>query len=396
MKVTALFLTILMSATGFAQISKKDEKAINKSLAFYEKREYEKAIKKLEPALNNNLDNRKIWEMELEYQYRKYTKPSEAMQQLMELFGNMTDENGDPINLTISISEGDASELVNSCAKCMRYIENMPTAYVYLRKYMIDTPVDTAVIKAAVDEFKTAEKEFSDKNYSKAILFYKKALEIDSNYYRATLYLGDTYFEEEKYETAAEYYMKAAEMQPELLEPIKYLTDAYLKLNDEKMALKSATEGIVIFPDSDMFRRMKEAAYLDDKKFERNWMQRPFEVNQMYHTPKTLATDESPWKYYQEALKNIEPFCDSSGVIIKDNDLTDLKHLEVYAWDYMLKNSDDDMLTPARKAKKAGYLNEFVFISMFHPDFWEQYKDYRSNNKQKMTDYLTLYLLKDK
>lgn len=396
MKVTALFLTVLMSATGFAQISKKDEKAINKSLALYEKREYEKAIKKLEPALNNNLDNRKIWEMELEYQFRKYNQPSEMMQQMMELFGNMTDENGNPINLSFTISGGDASELIQSCAKCMRYIENMPTAYIYYRKYGIDPKVDTAVIKAAVDEFNTAEKEFSDKNYAKAILFYKKALDIDSSYYRATLYLGDTYYADEKYESAVEYYKTAAEMQPELLEPLKYLTDAYLKLNDSKNALKYSTEGIVTFPDSDMFRRMKEAAYLEDKKFERNWIQRPYEVNKMYQSPKEIAAEESPWKYYQEALKKIEPYCDSSGIIIKDNDLTNFKHLEVYAWDYMLKNSDDDMLEPARKAKKAGYLNEYVFISVFHPDFWEQYKDYRNNNQQKMTDYLTLYLLKDK
>lgn len=393
MKLSVLLLTLLIATSGFTQISKKDEKAINKSLKFYEKGEYDKAIKKLEPALNNNLDNRKIWEMELEYQFRKYNRPNEILQ---EFFQYLTDESGNPVTLSISLDGGDASGLVQSCAKCMRYIENMSTAYIYYRKYGIDPKVDTAIIKAAVDEFNTAEKEYSDKNYAKAALFYKKALEIDSNYYRATLYLGDTYYAEEKFESAIEYYNTASKMQPELLEPLKYLTDAYLKLNDEKNALKYCTQGIITFPDSDMFRRMKEAAYLDDKKFDRNWMQRPFEVNQMYQTPKTLATDESPWKYYQEALKKIEPFCDSSGVIIKDNDLTDLKHLEVYAWDYMLKNSDDDILESARKAKKAGYLNEYVFISMFHPDFWEQYKDYRSNNKQKMTDYLTLYLLKDK
>lgn len=394
MKIYSLILFILIASISFAQISKKDEKAINKSLKFYEKKEYDKAIQKLSPALNNNLENKKIWEMELEYQFRKYNRVNEVMQDLAYL---LKDENGNPLTITVSFegSEG-TEELVASSARCIRYIENMSTAYIYLRKFAVDPKVDTAVVKAAIDEFNTAEREFTDKNYSKAILFYKKALDIDSNYYRATLYLGDTYYSDENFEEAIKYFSKASSMQPDLLEPKKYLTDAYLKLNMNDEAIETCADGIITFPDSDMFLRLKELAYLKDKKFKRNWIKRPFEVNQMYVTPSEKTEDESPWKYYQEALEMIAPYCDSTGIIVKENDLTDSKYLEVFAWEYMLKNSDDDILEPARKAKKAGYLNEYVFLSAFHIDFWDQFKDYRSNNKQKMIDYLTLYLMKEK
>ena len=117
-----------------------------------------------------------------------------------------------------------------------------------------------------------------------------------------------------------EYFKEAIEKQPTLLEPRKYLTDAYIDLEELDKALASCIEGIIVFPDSDMFRRVGDICYKKGMKFNRQWMPRDLDLNEIGIEQSSVSM--TPWNFYREAKSKIEPFCDDNGVIIKENGLT--------------------------------------------------------------------------
>jgi len=396
MKTTLLLLLAFTFSLSYSQITKKESKAIEKSIKLYKDKKYDKAIDKLAPVLQTHKNNNKLWEINIEIYYQDYLETYNSMNSLISFFKETEIINEDGIKSTLTISSNGNfgfDDFIYQCSKSTRLIENITTANVYLRNYLVDTPVDTAISKDAKDAFDSAEIEFQKRNFSKAIELYNKSLEYEPSYYKASMYLGDCHWADGRPAKAIEYFKEAIEKQPTLLEPRKYLTDAYIDLEELDKALASCIKGIIVFPDSDMFRRVGDICSKKGMKFNRKWMPRDLDLNEIGIEQSSVSM--TPWKFYREAKSKIEPFCDDNGVIIKENGLTKQHYMETYCWEHMLANTKDEQFDFARKAMDGGYLDCFTLVSLYHISLHKQFKYFAKNNGSKITDYFNLMLISE-
>ena len=392
MKITLLLLLVSTFNMSYTQITKKESKTIEKSINLYQDKKYDKAIDRLAPVLQTHKNNNKLWEINIEIYYQNYLETYNSMNSLISFFKEteINNEDGSKSKLTIT-SNGNFGfdDFIYQCSKSTRLIENITTSNVYLRNYLIDT----AISKDAKDAFTSAEIEFQKRNFSKAIELYNKSLEYEPSYYKASMYLGDCHWADGRPAKAIEYFKEAIEKQPTLLEPRKYLTDAYIDLEELDKALASCIEGIIVFPDSDMFRRVGDICYKKGMKFNRKWMPRDLDLNEIGLEQSIVSM--TPWNFYREAKSKIEPFCDDNGVIIKENGLTKQHYMETYCWEHMLANTKDEQFNFARKAMNGGYLDCFTLVSLYHISLHKQFKHFAKNNGSKIKDYFSLMLVSE-
>ena len=396
MKITLLLILLSTFNINYSQITKKESKTIEKSIKLYKDKKYDKAIEKLAPVLKEHKNNNKLWEINIEIYYQNYLKTYNSMNSLISFFKEteINNEDGTKSKLTIT-SNGNFGfdDFIYQCSKSTRLIENITTSNVYLRNYLVDTPVDTAISKDAKDAFDSAEIEFQKRNLSKAIELYNKSLEYEPSYYKASMYLGDCHWADGRPEKAVEYFKKSIEKQPTLLEPRKYLTDAYIDLEELDKALASCIEAIIVFPDSDMFRRVGDICNKKGMKFSRQWLPRDLDLNEIGIEQKSVSM--TPWNFYREAKSKIEPYCDDNGVIIKENGLTKQHYMETYCWEHMLAQTKDKQFDFARKAMDGGYLDCFTLVSLYHISLHKQFQYFAKNNGSKIKDYFNLMLISE-
>ncbi|MEI8202030.1 MAG: hypothetical protein WCH34_03405 [Bacteroidota bacterium] len=64
----------------------------------------------------------------------------------------------------------------------------------------------------------------------------------------------------------------------------------------------------------------------------------------------------------------------------------------MFSWEQMLANSTDPSLEQARQMMKEGFLDCYVFINCFHIDFYDQFLDFVSKNKERIIDYFQKHI----
>ena len=316
------------------------------------------------------------------------TKDSKEMdslkQQLNELLKNM------------SPSKIAYAKLLYTMRKSLMYSTDAFECSFYLRKLLVDVDVDSNVSPRALASFKKAEKEFVNKNYNEAAILYRKAYEDQPDFYKAHMYLGDCYYATGNFTDAITAFKEARDKFPFLLEPRKYLVDAYAKIHLYDKALDEAINGVAIYPDLSMLRKLEDAAYLNDQKVNIKWTPRgtlpnkvaatkPRDINEYSEADDTAAV--GPWHIYKEAGAKISPYCNEKGIITERNSLTQSRYMEVYSWEQMLKNSKDPVLDEARRMQALGYLDCYVLVSCFQYDLYPQYLDFVRENKEKVLAY---------
>lgn len=389
-KIKAVFIAlfVILFVSSFAQLSNKEIKSVRKSTRYYDKGNFEKAIKTLTPVISKNSANSPLWNIYTEYFYRRYV--TQRDKETGELYNSIL-KGQNTININASTSKKYLNDFLNTCSKATLFSDKTDQASLYLRIYLVDLPVDTAIKNEATIEYGNAETAFENKEYLKALELYKKAIAIDSTYFRATLYAGDCYWLTKRYEEAITFYKKAIELQPVLLEPRKFLTDAYISAGEYEKALDACIDGIFVYPDVGMFNRLDSITKLMGKTFDRHWISRKYSVNQIRLNQADITVE--PWSYYREAKSKMAEYCDESGVITKQNDLSKASYLEVYSWENMLAHTDEETFDFAKKMQKEGFLDCYVFISLFHYSNYDQFCDFISNNKAKSKEYILKYLI---
>ncbi len=102
---------------------------------------------------------------------------------------------------------------------------------------------------AKVDEaIQAAERAFEKHDFAQAIAFYQQALALDPRHYRATVYLGDTYFASGDYARALTWFDKAAELEPNKETAYRYAGDALAKLGRKEDALEQYLQAFISDP----------------------------------------------------------------------------------------------------------------------------------------------------
>lgn len=345
------------------------------------------------------------WSILINIQHYLYTKSDESSTGFTI---TTTDGNGNTIEdseLAASLAELLGSspktrakrKLLYTCRKATAYSVDAFTASVMLRQLLVDEEVDTNIASDAEEFFLDAENEFLNENYSRAIAYYSKALEIDSNYFKAYLYLGDTYYAQEDYAQAIVYFKEAKKRFPQLIEPRKFLIDALLNTSAYEAALKEVKEALLIYPDLILFYRMNACSQglglsMELAKVERgvvpNETEMDYEADEKGFHRKPNA--KSVWYYYQQAYKEARNKADADGILAEGNGLTTSVYAEVYAWEEMLKVAPAEQFKTARKMQEKGYLDCYVLISNFHQDNYEQYLHLVKNNRAKAEAFFDL------
>lgn len=377
-------------------LKKSEVKAVQKSKKYYQKDQYDKAISTLNKVLMKHDHDADLWTLMVAYELNRYSwqKQQEQSEMMAQLMKSLTSGKK---NLTINVDGKSTlyySDFISTCRMATLKSDGQQSASMYLRYQFVDEPVDTAVKKEAKDKFEDAEKAFQDKDFPQAIRLYNEALTLDTSYYQASLYIGDSYWNDNQPEKAMDYFHRAINRRPNRLEPRKYLVDALENLNRWDEAYKECVSAITVHPDVGMFDRLNRITTKQSKTFTRHWMPRDYYPNLAGKDQDAISND--PWKLYREAKEKISGYCDENGVITKTNSLTSQKYMEAYCWEYMLKNSTskEGEFDFARKMMNAGYLDCYVFVSMYHISLNKQYEDFSKNNASRIKEYFDTYLVK--
>jgi tetratricopeptide (TPR) repeat protein len=392
--IARIFLFCLLPVFTYAQtaqqapdperFSSKELKMVEKSKTMYNKDKYDKAISLIAAPQSTHLLNGELWKLRVIYENARY---QQHYQQDMATILKSLMSGKNKIVITYPVYE---TRLLEACFYATLYSKDQEFASMIVRSHLVDFNPDTAISASAKKAFKEGEEAFGNEKFDQAAKAYKRAAAEDSTYYKAVLYVGDAYFNDKEYEEALPWYKKAVGMQPKLQEGWKYLTDVYSKLHRYKEAYDACVEGIILYPDIGMFIKLEDICENMDKKFDRHWMPR-----MVY--PNKAGADQSvetaaPWKFYREAKAQVKT--DDNGILKTEEEGT--KYLEVFSWAHMLKKSAgrDDELTYAKKMQEAGYLDCYVFISLFHYSCYDQYADFSSNNHERIKTYIKTYLVK--
>ncbi|HYV95193.1 MAG TPA: tetratricopeptide repeat protein [Chitinophagales bacterium] len=412
-KIISIVLTLSISiSVAFAQSNKLDKK-LDKAHSLADNGKTDEADEYLVKVLRENPEYGAGWDYLCDLRYQEY-QSSKMMDQL--LGGAMTvttkDKDGNEVkddslakNLMNMLNNIRPSKLAfNKYKYTMRKATLMSNeayrASTMLRIRFIDTEVDSEVSKKALKYFDDAEKEFVNKDYSSAAKLYKRAVSEQPDFYKASLYLGDCYFFMGNYTEAIKSFQEAVNRFPTFLEPRKYLVDAYMKEKLYERALQESILTMAVYPDLAMTGKLDDAAYMNNQKLDIKWTARGVFPNRIgldssdmfYNDPDSIVVKQ-PWTFYEDAMEQIEDYCDDRGVIVKPNQLTESHYLEVFCWEQMLKNSNDPLLEEARRMQKDGYLDCYVMVTCFHFDIYDQYADFVSKNKSKVEKYFNNYIV---
>jgi tetratricopeptide (TPR) repeat protein len=395
-----LFVAVFTVTSAFAQLPEKAEKKKEQAAKKYEDGKVEDARKILRNLTEEYPWGTSIWDMLIKLEWNEYLEKKKESKK----YGGMTvtvtkdgkEDKDDPLVKALAeiLQNGVYKEqfrvFMKTCREATAQCEYIDYASIMIRINKIDEPVDTAVKKEANKAFLEAEEQFFKKNYNEALKLYKKASELDTTFYKARLYIGDSYYANKEYAEAAKYFKEAIKVKPVLCEPRKYLTDAYLNMGEYDLAATECIKSLLMYPDIGMFGKLETIEKQRGKKFDRYWMPRPVFPDPFLE--QEYKGKEKIWKVYLQALKDIKPFCNEKGIIIKSNSLSTSKYAEVYAWEKMMEAAKPEELSVARKMKAAGYLECYLLFSLYHYDLHQQFKDYVGNNRAQVEKYIDLIL----
>ena len=394
-KLIIILLGICFASNAFTQdYTKKELKYLQKVEKFYEKQKYEKSLDFLFRVIDEHAFNSDLWDMAVSISYQNYQylhekEMNNLYEQIMDQIESKKKKEDIYIEFKSFGSKQAKQDFLNIC-----YVGSLKSksniADMYVRTFFIEDEVDTAVSEDAEDYFKDAEEHFAKGEYEEALEDYEDALLMEPDYYLATLHLGDAYYVLEDYENAIIYFKKAIDMQPNLLQPRKYITDAYFRNGDTEKALEECINGILIYPDQNMFDKLEDIADKLGYTYRDYWLPRLLVPN---IADADQETDNEEFLIYRKAKDEIIDYCDTNG-IIRENPITKEKYLETYSWKTLMDEMGGvDFFETSFDMADDGYLDCYLLISLFHVSLYEQFRYLVENDREKAKKYIYRYYL---
>lgn len=393
--VIATVVAFVLSVPAFAQLTASEEKAANKSIELYKAGKYDKAISTLSKVQDKHFFREDLWKLRVTYENDRYTTYRSAV--IAKAYAKAQKSGGDVTINDPKLVEYRVSMLV-ACLQATNYADNQTDASAILRRNYVDPSVDTAIGDKAKEHYDKGDEEYNAEHWNAAIKEYKKAIEIDSNYYNATFSIGLAYRKNEDYTSAIPYFKKAAALAPGRALPYQFIADCYMELKEWENAKNAVIDGILIYPEVAFFDQLSKISEKLGKTFNRHWGVRLVFANDVTKTQS--AVESSPWSNYRAAKDRISDYCNDAGVITKKNNVTEHKYLEAYSWEQMIKkaNAEDEKnyenFEFAKEVMKDGYIDCYAFISEYHVNIHDQYKDFAKNNAERVRTYISTYLMK--
>ncbi len=397
-----LLIALLQYIPANGQITHRDQKKYNKAVSKYDLTKYDEAEKILQPLCKKYPNTNFLWDVLAQVQLKNYYKKTETEKHFNF---SVTTSGKDGKSKTNDSLAGALVRMLNSNQPSRIYFKKSVDTWreatlrcseaeipsMLLRTFFLDPALDSAVGQNALKEFNQGEQAFQKQNYNEAIVHYQKAIDLDSTFYKARLYMGDAYYGKEDYVFASRYFRDAVRLRPALQEPRKYLVDALYHMHAFQEAETEAIDALLVYPDVGMFLKLDIVAKADNKHFDRHWIERGVFPNMMGDQPLNEKGDRD-WMEYINGFSLIEKYCDKDGIIVQKNDLTKSHYAEVFSWEYMLKKTSSDKFLFARKMQQAGFLDCYIMFSQYHFDFNAQYQHFAKQNRERLKSYVELLM----
>jgi|694.fasta_scaffold32687_3 tetratricopeptide (TPR) repeat protein len=285
------------------------------------------------------------------------------------------------------------NDLIRNSREATRMVEYADSASLYLREFMVDTiSISTLNTDEALDKQSAAFEAYAENNYVAAVKLLEDLLQDFPHDYTCMLMLGDTYFRMGKDTQAILQFTKATKLNPNLPDAFQKVAEAYYNRGKFLEASSLMIEAIAIYPQHDYMNFLKRIIAKSGKGFETQWLQRsvyPVTTNKNY--VEIAAVEKSPWVHYQQAENDVHSYFDTAG-LVRPNEKTREKYLEVFAWKRMLDRSGKQYFPFARAMNQIGYLDCYVLISLFHQDLYGQFHDFTRRNPDKVKDYFYMLI----
>lgn len=289
--------------------------------------------------------------------------------------------------------EGYKYDFILNARKSTLELDCLDSASYYLKEFLVDTlPVDLDVTEASEDLYQNSLAEIRERNYVGACKQLEKALEISPEYFHARLKLADLYYMMNKDSLAFDHLKYLMYHNVERAEPFEKAANHFYQRGDYEKAMAGMIDAITVYPNCDYFRFLKLIAIKKGTDFKTQWIRRevyPISTSRAYE--EILAEPKTPWWQYQAAKQDIVDKYDSTGIALPKVRVNE-HYMELYAWKRMLNNTSRDQFPFARAMDKIGYLDCYVFITLFHQDLYTQFKDWAPKNRERINKYFFLLI----
>jgi tetratricopeptide (TPR) repeat protein len=246
-----------------------------------------------------------------------------------------------------------------------------------------------------------AEARFNESNFQQAMAAYAKTLQLDPDFGKAYLYLGDCFFRLGRTEEALKSYQQAIAKSPLDASAYRFAADVLRKLgrNDEvtqysfaslladpeyPMIWKGARRHADVIPLEFLLLGYDIAAY-NEKLFDLV----PTETAAAW---REYARNKILWREqkYPEAFKTSQFYTASFEEDFDCLNLLVEKWNSMKAQDSSLQNESLDFLSQVAADRQ---LDSFVYLELFTEEYRPSYERWKQQNMDKATNYIRRYLL---
>lgn len=284
-------------------------------------------------------------------------------------------------------------DFIRNCRLATLQFFPVDSASGYLRQFLVDSlDPDADAPEAARSLYEQGLEEMAGANPALAAPLFEKALALHPTYYMASLKLGDAWYSMNRDTAAIRMYKKASELNPLRPEAWEKLAMSFYQRGEYTVAASHILDAIIAYPQQHYFSILQRIVSKTGQEFDLQWIPREVYPATTTHTWEEIVVDDkSPWWHYQAAKMEVYSYFDSVGTV-RPNDKTKEKYLEVYCWKKMLNNSSRKHFQFARAMEKMGYLDCYVFITLFHQDLYSQFANFSVDNMQRIKEYFFILI----
>lgn len=285
------------------------------------------------------------------------------------------------------------NDLIKNAREATRNFPFADSASHYLRMFCVDSlDPDADANEEAKDAFQEGMDELYSRNSGAAAKYFERAIELYPLYYAARLKLAESYLLMNKDTQAIHIFYEANLIQPNLPNALEKLALDYYKKGKFNDAASTIIEAMFIYPEQHYMQFLQRVLSKTGREFNSQWIKRdvyPATTSKNYE--EILAPEKTPWWHYQFAKNEVFGYYDTIG-LVRPNEKTNERYLEVYTWKQMLNKSGNQYFKFARAMDKLGYLDCYVLFTLFHQDVYGQFNDFAKSHHKKLRDYIYIII----
>jgi len=315
-----------------------------------------------------------------------------------------------------------AWQIIANSRKASLLHERVDSASHYLRILTVDTiRYDTMLSQADLDVYAEGLDYYYTRDFRRAAERFKFITDKYDEYFPAHLALANSYLKIGLDTPSYKQFLYVADAFYQRPEGLEGLSRYFLAKGKYKQAAAAVLKAIAIYPEDAYFAHLDRILKRMGRYLNSQWIRREvYPLNTEHNYEEIIAKEKSPWRYYQGAKSMVYSYAQKG--ILRSNEITNERYLEVYAWKEMLAGNlklDSLIQDPAKQAEylrksnleekkskkkkkvnfpfarsmqKMGYLDCYVFISLFHNDMHDAFKDFVLLNPEKIEKYFYILL----